>query len=146
MPDATFTVDYSWPAKQFIPGGSANRYIDSRLVQAAELARGFAPARSGELKASIRKTGTLNRGLLGAVGSLYASAPHAAYVHGGTPPVIKAKNKRGRGMPIPVASKGLPYRIVGKVPGAFVWRRQVRGQRPQPFLAQAVAVAFRDLL
>lgn len=145
MPDTIVTIDHTWAPRQFIPGGSANRYIDTRMRQALVYAKFLTPARTGKLRDHNKKTGTLNQGLLGAVCSIYNDLDYSWFVHEGTLGAVIVP-LGPRAMPIPVAPKGLPYRVTGPVNGAFIHRRRVRGQRPQMFLSLAVGRAFQDIL
>lgn len=138
--DTVVVMRKDWPARQFIPGGSANKFVDSRMFIAVNLARGLAPSRTGELKSKIRKTGTLNQGVLAAVSTIYCDADHAWFVHEGTDGARVRKGQKR--MPVPRAPGGLPFRVTGPVKGGFVYVKKVRGQVANPFLSLAVVQAF----
>lgn len=146
MPDAYLVLKKDWPARQFIPGGSANRYIDGKLKRARDIARVIGPKRTGELAAATKKTGTLNRGPLAAVGSLYNDAPHARYVIKGTAGLIIGPVGPNP-MPIPKAGVRLPYRVTGNAKlyfpvGPGHRKKFVSGQRAHNFMGVAMDIAF----
>lgn len=148
MPDAILRLDLTWAPRQFIPGGIANRYVDRRLRNAVRYAAALAPRRTGQLAHSTHKTGTLNRGALGAVGALYNDAPHARYVVKGTIGSVITPHGPSP-MPVPRAGVRLPYRVTG-VPGLYFpvgpghGKKSVRGQSPNHFLGRAMDLAFSN--
>jgi len=140
MAEPVVILNPSWAARQFVPGGSANRFVNTRARRAVHYASLLAPRRSGELARGMKKTGTLNQGPWSAVCTIYNDAPHAHFVVFGT--IGKVIVPRGpKPMPIPV-NRGLPRRLA---PGnLFISRWRVRGQVPNDFMATAVEWAFPD--
>ena len=140
MPDIVFTLRPEWPYKEFIPGGSANRYLDNRAKLALVYIRFLAPKRTGTLAGSFRKTGTLNQGPTSAVTTIYSDLDYASYVVLGTQgAIIRPHGKHP--MPIPVGIKAKGYGRGGT--GPFISRWRVRGQRPNDFLTIAANRAFK---
>ena len=93
-----------------------------------EVARMLAPARSGNLRRSIRRT--FGRRGRTAVAFVEATARYAYFVHEGT----GIYGPRGR--PI-VAAPGRVFAFPGR-DGRMVYTRRILGSRPQPFLVDAV--------
>jgi len=100
----------------FDPGENAIEFtkdvIDSIIARAQffEVPRGNAQSgrrRQGwrSLQDSHRSSGVLRRGPLGADGSAYNDAPHAAWVHNGTGPVIVPRNGRYLAVPVPPGTR-----------------------------------------
>lgn len=144
MATALVTINHGWAARQFIPGGSANRYVDQRARRAVEIANGITPSRSGELRRHNKKSGTLNRGPYRAQCTVYNDAPYAAAVHGGTlgKRIVPTSSAA---MPIPVVA-GLPRNSVVKTfpVGPGFAKKFVRGQLANPWLETACDIAFRS--
>lgn len=146
MPDAVLVLNHTWAPRQFIPGGTANRYVDVRLRRAVGISKTIAPHRTGLLSASTHKTGTLNRGALGAVGALYNDAPYARYVVKGTEGKVIGPVGPNP-MPIPRPGIRLPYRYTGTSAAYFPVgpghrKKFVKGQRANHFLGKAMDIAF----
>lgn len=141
MAEVLFVADPTWAYREFIPGGNANRYVDIRARQAVTYARFLAPKRTGYLSTRNKKTGTLNRGRLAAVCTVYNDADYASFVALGTIQHGLIGPNGPKPMPIPVNPRGLPYRV--NPSGAFVSRRWVRGQTANDFLGRAMERAFR---
>lgn len=142
MATVKVTLSPGWPAKEFVPGGGANRYVNQRAIRAVELANAMTPSRGGNLRRHNKKTGTLNRGPYRAEVSVYNDAPYAAAVHEGTlGKRIRPKNSDA--MPIPVVP-GLPRNLVVKnfPVGPNFRKKFVKGQRSQPWLQRACDIAF----
>lgn len=144
MATVKVVLNPSWPALEFIPGGSANRYINQRAVRAVQLANGMTPSRSGNLRRHNKKSGTLNRGLLRAEVTVYNDAPYAQAVHDGTLGK-RIRPKYSEAMPIPVVP-GLPKNsVVRTFPvGPKFAKKFVKGQRKQPWLKRACDIAFKS--
>ncbi|MFG2225389.1 HK97 gp10 family phage protein [Streptomyces sp. NPDC048644] len=103
--------------------------VDDVTTEVANAARRRCPVDDGQLRASIRSE-TRQRGSE-VVGEVWSSLEYAAYVHEGT----GIYGPTGR--PIrPVRARVLSWQPQG---GGRVFAREVRGQRPQPFLADALA-------
>lgn len=131
-------LDPTWASRQFIPGGSANRYVDTRARKAVRYMKLLAPKRTGNLAAHSKKTGTLNRGRLAAVCTIYNDADYAHFVAlGTTGPIV---SYGGKPMPIPLYGRGLRQSVVSG--NHIVFRYSVRGQTRNTFMDQAVALAF----
>lgn len=103
--------------------------VDEVTAAAATAARRRCPVDDGTLRASIRAR-TQQRGSQ-VIGEVWSALEYAAYVHQGT----GVYGPRGR--PIrPVRARVLSW----EQPGAGrVFAREVKGQRPQPFLAEGLA-------
>lgn len=103
--------------------------VDEVTAEVANAARRRAPVDRGQLRASIRSE-TRQHGPQ-VVGEVWSSLEYAAYVHQGTgiygPTGRPIRPRRAR-----VLSWDQPG--VGRL-----FAREVRGQRPQPFLAEALA-------
>lgn len=103
--------------------------VDELTTATANAARRRCPVDDGTLRASIRAE-TRQRGSQ-VVGEVWSSLEYAAYVHEGT----GIYGPRGR--PIrPVRARVLSWDQPGV---GRVFAREVRGQRPQPWLADALA-------
>ncbi|WP_301126737.1 HK97-gp10 family putative phage morphogenesis protein [Streptomyces cacaoi] len=103
--------------------------VDEVTAEVANAARRRAPVDRGQLRASIRSE-TWQRGSQ-VVGEVWSSLEYAAYVHQGT------------GIYGPTGRPIRPRRALvlsWDQPGVGrLFAREVRGQRPQPFLAEALA-------
>jgi hypothetical protein len=147
MAERILRLQNTWAPGQFIPGGKANKYIDTRLRQTVTLARAVAPKRTTKLSRSTHKTGTLNRGPLGAVGAVYNDAPYASFVVVGT--LGRVIGPRGPNpMPIPKQGVKLPYRHTGMANMYFPVgpghrKKTVRGQKGNDFLKRSMEMAFK---
>lgn len=103
--------------------------VDDVTTEVANAARRRCPVDNGPLRASIRSE-TRQRGSE-VVGEVWSALEYAAYVHEGT----GIYGPTGR--PIrPVRARVLSWQPRG---GGRVFAREVRGQRPQPFLGDALA-------
>jgi hypothetical protein len=103
--------------------------VGDMTTEVANAARRRCPVDNGQLRASIRSQ-VITHGSE-TIGEVYSDLEYAAYVHEGT----GIYGPSGR--PIrPVRARVLSWqqRGVGRV-----YAREVRGQRPQPFLANALA-------
>ena len=95
----------------------------------ANAARRRCPVDNGALRASIRSK--VSRRGTEVIGEVYSDLEYAAYVHQGTG--IYGPSHR----PIrPVRARVLSWQQAG---AGRVFAREVRGSRPQPFLADALA-------
>ena len=127
--EATVVVYDSKIDAMNFPGGMVHEYVRDRTNTARDMARAFAPVRSGTLVkgigADVRPRTT------SVVGRVRARARHSQWVHEGT------KDKE----PITAASGGLMYLPAG---GGYSARRlhAVRGQRAQPFLVEGMEAAL----
>lgn len=143
-------IDEKFLARQFIPGGSANRYLDRRVKNAVRFARALAPKRTGNLSKSVHKTGTLNRGILSAVSAMYNDAPYARAVSKGTLGLRMGPHGKDP-MPIPKAGVRLPYRVTG-VAGMYFpvgpghRKKTVGGQAPNHYMVRAMRMGFRNTI
>ncbi|MFF2650604.1 HK97 gp10 family phage protein [Streptomyces sp. NPDC058045] len=94
----------------------------------ANAARRLAPVDNGQLRASIRDSVAVRGSTV--VGEVYTDLEYAAYVHEGTG--IYGPT----GQPIrPVRARVLSWQPRG---GSRMFAREVKGQRPQPFLLRAL--------
>jgi hypothetical protein len=132
--------------------------IDSIIAQAQffEVPRGN--AQSGRrfmgwksLQNSHKSTGVLRRGPLGAGGGAYNDAPHARWVHGGTPAVIVPTSSQYLSVPVPGGLEiarlqpGTSHgwltnkagRMVKTKPGGRILTPSVQGQEANPWLQRA---------
>lgn len=103
--------------------------VDEVTAEVANAARRRAPVDRGQLRASIRSE-TRQRGSQ-VVGEVWSSLEYAAYVHQGT----GIYGPTGR----PIRPRRARF-LSWEQPGVGrLFAREVRGQRPQPFLAEALA-------
>ncbi|NGO72274.1 HK97 gp10 family phage protein [Streptomyces boncukensis] len=103
--------------------------VDEVTAEVANAARRRAPVDRGQLRASIRSE-TRQHGSQ-VVGEVWSSLEYAAYVHQGTGIYGPA------GRPIrPRRARVLSWEPSGG--GGRVYAREVRGQRPQPWLLEAL--------
>ncbi|WP_019549824.1 HK97 gp10 family phage protein [Streptomyces sulphureus] len=103
--------------------------VDEVTTAVATAARRRAPVDNGRLRASIRSETSVRGSQV--VGEVWSSLEYAAYVHEGTG--IYGPS----GQPIrPRRARVLSWQPRG---GGRVFAREVRGQRGQPFLADALA-------
>lgn len=136
----------------FDPGESAVEWvkdvIDTILARAEniEVPRGD-PATSGRIRqgwkslaSSHKSTGVLRRGPYGAGGAAYNDAPHAAWVHNGTPGPIKPTS--GRYLAVPVAP-GTAVRRANDSYGRGGDRRNRAGGKDQPVRAIVLTESVR---
>ena len=103
-----------------------------------DLAKLYAPARTGRLRQSIRATRPRRNGVYTYSGTCSASVKHALWVHDGVPGRIYPK--RGKYLTVPKmkgAVSGATLRKGGG-PRMYWLAKSVRGQRAQPFLADAL--------
>lgn len=108
------------------PSGKVYRHFAAIMRATDNGAKRRAPVREGDLRGSIYHT--MASGGLGLIGRCGATSAHAIYVHQGTHTPIwprSAKLLRLR------AGNGYPV----------LYRREVRGQKPNPFLVRAFVVA-----
>jgi hypothetical protein len=107
-----------------------------------ELGRLYAPSRTGRLRGSIRAARPKRVGLYQYTGTVSASVRHALWVHDGVKGRIYPK--RGKYLTVPHRPgplSGSQLRAIGgKGKGKlyFLAKNGVRGQRPQPFLQDAL--------
>lgn len=100
-----------------------------------ELAILYAPKRTGRLKASIRASRPKPTGVYTLASSVSAAVGYAAFVHDGTTGPIYPSGSR---------FLKVPYRNGAASKGKlFFFAESVRGQRSQPFLADALSQAMR---
>lgn len=112
-----------------------------------DLAKLYAPARTGRLRGSIRAARPKRVGLYQYTGTVSASVRHALWVHDG----VKGRIYPKRGKYLTVPHKPGPYSGTqlkamggsGKNKLYFLAKNGVRGQRPQPYLQDALADAIR---
>jgi hypothetical protein len=119
-------------ARMSLPGGRTYQWVVGKRRRIENAARAFAPVRTGELKASIRGSYVKSRPNH-VVMHVTASAEHALYVHEGTGPWIR-----------PTGSKFLRLKPGPNHPNP-TYREAVRGQRANPFLANALDTVMRGL-
>ncbi len=119
------------------PAGPTFRHIDDLCVEVETVAKRKCPRDEGRLAASIshytRVEGTR---VIGTIGS---DADYAVYVHEGTGLYGPRKQRI-----VPISSKVLVFEPSGakatlpKGRRGIVFARSVRGQKPQPFLREAM--------
>jgi hypothetical protein len=114
----------------FIPGGMCHEWTKDRVEEAATLARGIAPRRTGRLASGIRVDSEFRAGRRKTGFFIRSDAPYTQYVHEGTIGPIKAKTAQALWVPI---APGNPKRR---------WMDSVNGQPAQPFLAQSLEAVF----
>ena len=113
------------------PGGMVFKWAYQRSRKIERLAKAAAPKRTGRLAASI--SSSYDKVPNGVIMRVSAGASYARYVHEGTyGPIV---SPRGRKMFLHPAWGGHPT----------MHKWAVNGQRPQPFLAEALHVVMRDL-
>lgn len=107
------------------PGGDVHNYVKRKAQRVKLYASIQAPKRTGALVAGLR-IDVRKRSSNSVIGYVRSTARHSRWVHEGTTGPIYAK--RGKYLRVPA------------YPGATlkVKRRSVRGQRAQPFLANAL--------
>ena len=113
-----------------------------------DLAILYAPVRTGKLKGSIRASRPKRTALYKNQSNVTANAGYALYVHDGTGRIYP---KKGKYLTVPLRKgvlDGSTIRGAGgnRRPGdprPYFLARSVRGQRSQPFLADALRVAMR---
>lgn len=109
------------------PGGHVWRFVRRIGVETNLRAKLGAPARSGELKAKIHGP-DMSSTPSSATATVTAGARHSLWVHEGTRTPI---TRPGGGL-MPIHSGG----------AIVAYKRAVRGQRAQPFLAEGLREAF----
>jgi Bacteriophage HK97-gp10, putative tail-component len=108
--------------------------VDDVTTAVEAAARRRCPVDSGALRASIRSQVTIHGNLV--IGEVYTDLDYGFYVQQGT----GVYGPSGR--PIrPVQARVLAWPARG---GGMVFARVVRGQRPQPFLTEALAEVLPD--
>jgi hypothetical protein len=132
--------------------------IDSILARAQYFTVPRGNAQSGRrfqgwksLQNSHYSTGVLRRGIYGAGGGAANKAPHAGWVHGGTPAVIVPTSSQYLSVPVPgglaiarlqVGSvRGMKTNNIGRLvktkAGGRILTPSVRGQKANPWLQRA---------
>lgn len=132
------------------PGDVVDDVVWDVTRTARELAILYAPVRSGKLKGSIRASRPKRTGIYENASNVTANVGYALYVHDGVSGRIYPKN--GKYLTVPmvagsasgaqIRSQYASNRRAGDNRGYFL-AKSVRGQAPQPFLAQALATAMR---
>lgn len=113
-----------------LPGGSVFKFVHELSRDTASEARLRAPRRTGELAASIEGRRPVTTKIGGCAARVYAHAHYAMWVHEGTGPVIVPTHHNYMRLP--------PW---GRWP--LIFAQIVRGQDPQPFLADAMRSTLR---
>ena len=132
--------------------------IDSIIARAQYFTVPRGNAQSGRrfmgwksLQNSHKSTGVLRRGPFGAGGGAYNDAPHAQWVHGGTPAVIVPTSSQYLSVPVPGglaiarlqpgSVRGWKSNSVGQMvktrPGGRILTPSVKGQKANPWLKRA---------
>jgi hypothetical protein len=120
-----------------MPGGMVYKWAYQKRVRLEALAKAGAPKRTGALAASV--SGHYDKVPNGLMMSVSADAGYAAAVHEGTLGAnIRPKN--GEYMRLRPGTSKRTGRSYG-----FLYKKRVRGQRPQPFLADALDTVIRGL-
>lgn len=143
-----FRVHEGAVASYMDPGDAVDDLVWDVTKTTRDLAILYAPSRTGKLKSSIRASRPKRRGLYTNASDVSASAGYALYVHDGTSRIFP---KRGKYLTVPSQRgvlSGAQIRGEGnRRPGdarQYYLARSVRGQRAQPFLADALKVALRS--
>lgn len=132
MPETRLVIYDSAIAAMSLPGGQTWRWAFQRRRKVERLAKEFVPVRSGNLKRNIFGYYEPSRPNL-IVMEVWCQSDHAIYVHEGTTgPILP---QRGQYMTLKPAYNGFPV----------TKQRQVRGQRANPFLDNALQTVMRDL-
>ena len=121
------------------PDGDVYQAVKRVVEQTRNLAVGLAPVDDGPLRASLRtQMLATSREVKGWV---YPNLEYALYVHEGTgiygPRGTPIRPKRGRYLVFEARNA----RTTPRGRGNLVFARQVRGQRPQRFLLEALKIA-----
>lgn len=121
------------------PDGDVYRTVRGVVLATRSLAVSFAPVDNGPLRASLRtKMEVSTRTVKGWV---YSDLEYSLYVHEGTgiygPRGQPIRPKRGQYL----VFEGRNARTTPRGRGNLVFARQVRGQRPQRFLLEALIAA-----
>ena len=135
-----------------LPGQPVNDLIWDVSRNARDIAKAEAPKRTGKLARSIRANRPKPTGLLRLAGYVGANAKHAVWVHDGTGRIFA---KRGK-LSVPRHRQHAPnfsggdlrkqwraekgWRGGGKPP--YFLTMSVRGQKPQPYLQNAIGKAM----
>ena len=128
--DVRLVIYDSGIAAMSLPGGAIWRWARQRSVRVERTAKAFAPIRTGELRRSIYATYEPSPPKE-VIMEVHATAYYAQYVHEGT-----------FGPILPRSGKFLKFK--GR-DGHNVYARSVSGQRPQPFLTDALLLVMADL-
>jgi hypothetical protein len=114
------------------------------LRSTRDIAKRNAPVRTGRLRDSIRASRPRRYGVYQYSGTVSASVKHALWVHDGTTRIYP---KSARYLTVPVRSgslSGTQLKTAGQAGNArgYFLARSVSGQRPQPYLANALRQAM----
>lgn len=126
--------------------GEVDDLVWSVLKTTRELAQMYAPKRTGRLARSIRASRPKPSGIYQFSGTCSASIGYALYVHDGVPGWIMPK--RGKYLTVPHVPGPVSGSVL-KATGArgqaklYFLAKEVRGQRSQPYLADALGDAVR---
>lgn len=138
-----------------MPGGEVDGEVNSVVKNARRLAEHFAPERSGALKRGIKSAHAVPYHPLKTSGRVSSTARHTLWVHDGTSriyphgPYLLVPKGAGRATDSTTRNGGAGTQLYrqwkgrGKK-GARLFGRleSVRGQRAQPFLAEALVTAM----
>lgn len=121
------------------PDGDVGKAVRDVVTRTRNLAVALAPVDDGPLRASLRTK--MEYGTRTVKGWVYSDLEYALYVHEGTgiygPKGQPIKPKRGRYLVFEARNA----RTTPRGRGNLVFARQVRGQRPQRFLLEALQAA-----
>ena len=121
------------------PDGDVGKAVRDVVTRTRNLAVSLAPVDDGPLRASLRTK--MEYGSRTVKGWVYSDLEYALYVHEGTgiygPKGQPIKPKRGRYLVFEARNA----RTTPRGRGNLVFARQVRGQRPQRFLLEALQAA-----
>lgn len=131
------------------PGDAVDEAVWDVTRTARDLAILYAPVRTGRLKGNIRASRPKRTALYENAATVTANVGYALYVHDGTSTIYP---KNGKYLTVPlregsvsgaeIRAQFASNRRAGDNRGYFL-AKSVRGQRPQPFLADALATAMR---
>lgn len=127
--------------------GEVSDLVWDVLSTSRDLAQLYAPKRTGRLAKSIRAARPKPSGIYQFSGTCSASVGYALYVHDGTSGPIYPK--RGKYLTVPHQMGVLGGAALKAQGGSgqaklYFLAHWVRGQRAQPFLAEALATALRN--
>lgn len=139
-------------ASLFNPGASGDAFMRSFLRETSGYARSIAPRRTTHLAMSHRTNGPFRRGRYRLRGQVVNTAAYAEFVHDGTRTPIRSTRARMRNdghlvggvMRLPTTGRSMATDPHGGA--AFIYRREVRGQKANPWLDKAGTFVARKYL
>lgn len=137
--------DPAW-VNMHLPGGMIHNWTRRNTSNAANWARGFAPVRSGALRASVRADNRTSgpHSIRSYVRAGGPRAPHAVYVTEGTIGPIFANDRPAIGGGTRTGYLRLAAHPAGGYPNV-TFREAVNGQKANNFLMRGVEVEIRAI-